>query len=517
MLWASWGGDLPRLSRSDWLGVLLSLLGVAAAAWVTFHIFEAVPHIEDEYAYTWQAATIASGHLTLPSPPASKSFLIPFVVDYHGLRFGKYPIGWPTLLAVGIWLGLRSWVNPLLAGLGVWFTYRLGKRVFNASIGLLAALLTLTSPFFLMNSGSLLSHPLGLVLSAVFVLGWLETFTAPQARRPGLALTAAALALGLLAVTRPFTALAVALPFSLHGLHLLRRGDRTVRLQLLAFGFLTLAVTLLYPLWQYVATGDPWMNTYLLWWPYDKLGFGPGIGASESGHTLQKAFFSARRDLFVGGFDIFGWFGLSYCLAPLGLWAGRRNLQTWLTGSLFGMLVLAYLAYWVGGFLFGPRYYYEGLLSLSILSAAGFAWLGGFPLKPTPSPLGEGKKAKIRRLGITALLAALVGFNVLYYAPFRLGLMYRLFDIGAQELAPFRTTEAQALSPALVFVDSERWMHYAIYTDLESPDLSSAFIFAWSYGPNGDAFAAAAFPQRKVFYYYPDEPGRFYTAPRPAK
>ena len=513
--------------------MLLSLLGVAAAAWVTFRIYEAVPHIEDEYAYTWQAAVIASGKLTLPSPPEPRSFLIPFVVDYQGLRFGKYPIGWPAVLAVGVWLGLRSWVNPLLAGLGVWLTYRLGKRVFSPFVGLLAALLTLTSPFFLMNSGTLLSHPLSLVLSAAFGLGWLEAFSQPQAqgpRLPAAALTlpqarglwlpavAAGLALGWLVVTRPLTALAVALPFGLHGLYLLWRGDRSVRFRLAVFGLLVLAVTLLYPLYQSAATGDPWKNTYLLWWPYDKVGFGPGIGATESGHTLQKAFFSARRDLFVGSFDIFGWPGLSYCLALFGLWAGRRNLQTWLTGSLFGMLVLAYLVYWVGGYLFGPRYYYEGLLSLSILSAAGFAWLAGFPLSntltPAPPPRGEGK---IRRLGFSALLTALVGFNLFFYMPFRLGQMYRLFGIGAQELAPFQMAEAQALAPALVFVDSERWMHYAIYTDLESPDLSSPFIFAWAYGTRQDTRVAAKFPQRKVFYYYPDEPGRFYTAPRPPK
>jgi hypothetical protein len=120
----------------------------------------------------------------------------------------------------------------------------------------------------------------------------------------------------------------------------------------------------------------------------------------------------------------------------------------------------------------------------------------------------------MRRVAVTALLAAAVGFNVLFYAPLRLQSMYRLFGIGSSELEPFHTAEAQALTPALVFVDSERWMHYAIYTDLENPDLSSPFIFAWSYGPKVDARAAAAFPQRKVFYYYPNEPGRFYLAPR---
>jgi len=60
----------------------------------------------------------------------------------------------------------------------VWLTYQIGKRLFGESVGLLGALLILTSPFFLMNTGSLLSHPLGLVLSATFVMGWLDAFTA---------------------------------------------------------------------------------------------------------------------------------------------------------------------------------------------------------------------------------------------------------------------------------------------------------------------------------------------------
>ena len=102
--------------------------------------------------------------------------MVPFVVDYQGERFGKYPPGWPVLLSIAIRLDLRAWINPLLAGLGVWLTYLLGKRIFNDFVGLLAAGLTVASPFFLMNSGSLLSHPFGLVLSASFALGWLEIF-----------------------------------------------------------------------------------------------------------------------------------------------------------------------------------------------------------------------------------------------------------------------------------------------------------------------------------------------------
>ena len=164
------------LSRADRIALILSLIAVAASYWVAVRIFEGMAHIEDEVAYVWQAQAIAGGHLTLPSPSHEKSFLVPFVVDHNGQRFGKYPLGWPVMLAVGELLGVRPLVNALLAGFAVWLTYHLGKRIFGETVGLLAAGLTLTSPFFLMNSGSLLSHPFGLFLSAAFALSWLDAW-----------------------------------------------------------------------------------------------------------------------------------------------------------------------------------------------------------------------------------------------------------------------------------------------------------------------------------------------------
>ncbi len=215
-----------RLHWADFFALLLALAGFIASAVVTQRIFEGIPHIEDEVAYVWQAKLLDEGHLTTPSPPDNHSFMVPFIVDYQGERFGKYPPGWPVVLAIAIPLGLRGWINPLLAGLGVWLTYLLGKKIFSEMVGLLAAGLTVSSAFFLMNSGSLLSHPLGLVLSALIALGWLESFwkantpvgRTEKFRHQWAYLILAALALGLLTLTRPLTALAVMVPFGIHGI-----------------------------------------------------------------------------------------------------------------------------------------------------------------------------------------------------------------------------------------------------------------------------------------------------------
>jgi hypothetical protein len=504
----------PRLC--GWLVLALSLGGFLAAAWVTWHIYDAVPHLEDELAYVWQANLLSDGRLSLPSPEYTESFLVPFVVDYDGMRFGKYPPGWPALLSLGISLGLRAWVNPLLAGLGVWLTYRLGKRLFNPGVGLLAAALTVTSPFFLLNSGSLLSHPLGLVLTAGFAWAWLGAFGVNPSRRPWLPTLAAGLLLLAMQLTRPLTALAVALPFCIHGLLRLRRGDPAERRRLLAVMLAGLFGVGLYLLWQYTLTGNPLLNPYTLWWPYDRVGFGVGIGVTETGHTIRNALSILRLNFLAGSADLFGWGLFSFLFLPFGLWAARRNASALLLGGIFPSLVLVYLAYWIGAALYGPRYYYEGLFSLTIFSAVGIAWLAGWPLGNDQAPRPAVGWRKLRPLLVTWLVGVLVGISLSLYTPLRLGGMVDLYGISAADQQPFHQPEVQALAPALIIVNVEPWMEYGALLDLQSPDLTSPLIFAWTTDAQRDTFLASLFPDRNVYYYYPErQPFELHHAPLP--
>ncbi len=503
------------MDRSDRIALLLSIIAVLASYLVTMRVFEGIAHIEDEIAYVWQARVIAGGELTLPTPPSPKSFLVPFVVDYQGQRFGKYPIGWPAVLSFGERFGMRPWINPFFAGLGVWLTYRLGKRTLSATVGLIAAGLTLTSPFFLMNSGSLLSHPFGLALSAGFMLSWLGAFTQPQASKPWLPTLAAAGSLGLLALTRPFTAVAIAVPFGFHGLYIFARGGRSERLRLVIFGLVALAISLLLFVWQYAVTGDPWLNPYELWWAYDKVGFGPGYGHTEGGHSLYQARINTRHSLQVGQFDLFGWGVISWIFLPFGLWAIRRKRPAWLVASVFPSLVIFYLAYWIGSSLLGPRYYYEGLPSLTLLSAAGIAFLAGWPLQsgvPFPNKRGWGRA---RALLMTALVLLLVTTNLLFYLPMRLNSVFALYGVQQADLDPFLTSSAQEQTPALVIVHPVgKWSEYGSLIEIEDPFLTTPFIFVFSRGDDVNASVAAHFPARKIFHYYTDELYKLYTQPR---
>jgi hypothetical protein len=508
------------MSRTDRIAVVLSLLGVLGAFLVHGRVFEYMAHVEDEMAYVWQAQAIAGGNLTLPSPPGERSFLVPFVIDHEGQRFGKYPLGWPALLAAGIRLGARSLVNPLLAGFGVWLTYLLGKRIFSETAGLLAAGLTVVSPFFLMNSASLLSHPLGLVLSAGFALSWLEAF----ARRPGSGrwspVILASVAIGLLAITRPLTAVGVALPFAFHGSYLLLTGSRSVRKRLLVFAGIAFSISLLQFVWQYIATGSAFTNLYTLWWEYDRIGFGPGHGNLPEGHSLEQAIETTRQTLENGIPDLFGWQALSWIFLPFGVVAlllnNRRRLDGVLVSSVFPSLVLVYLAYWIGAFLFGPRYYYEGFYSLTILSGAGIAWLAGWSYLPGESWVRTKPYQRLRSLAVVLFVSLLTLYNLFVFTPTRLRQMHGLYGVERAHIEPFLSQEAQQYTPALVVVHPERyWIEYGTLIELTNPYLDTPFIFVISRGESVDSSVIEAFPERNVFHYYQDEPYRLYTVPRP--
>lgn len=499
---------------SDLAATLLSLLALAVVYFITIRVYEGVPHIEDETAYSWQAATYARGDLTLSSPPCPKCFLVPFVVDYQGQRFSKYPPCWPALLSLGVRLDAREWVNPILAALCVWLTYRLGKKLVNEAVGLVAALLTLTSPFFLLNSGTLLAHIWAFFLTLAFILAWIDLRALPARIPAWMLIWIAGLSLGLLALTRPLTALAVGLPFFIEGLVTLIRGPKSIRGRILSVGIIALLLSAALFLWQYAVTGDPLLNPYTLWWSYDRIGFGPGIGVQEGGHNLLWARSSTRFSLRAGLSDLFGWGRISWLFAPFGLIALRRTRRAWAVLAVAPSLILLYMLYWIGSWVFGPRYYFEGLISLTVASAAGICWLAG-SLKRGASKINFDLSRL--RFGIVALVAALlISASVIYYTPLRLGEMRGLYHASRSRLLPFESAAALENAPALVIVHcQEDWREYGTLLELSSPYFDTPFVFSYNRGDELNQLVIDFLPERSVFHYYSDEPYKLYTAPRP--
>lgn len=493
------------MSRTDTLALMLALLAILLSAWVSYGVYEGLAQLEDEFAYQWQAQVTNQGDLKIPSPPEEHEFVIPFVIDHEGERFGKYPLGWPVMLSFGERLGWIRLVSPMLAGLAVWLSYRLGQKLLGDKVGLLAAGLTVISPLFLTYTGSILSHTWGLVLSLSVAVSWLD-ITDKHTEIPGwLPTLVSGISLGVLALSRPYTALGVAIPFAIHGIIQLARGSNIIRKRILAVGIITLLVGSIHFLWQFSLTGNPLQNPYLLWWPYDKVGFGPGIGLAENGHTLRQGWVHTKHSLMITWQDLWGWGRFSWVLLLIGLWAVRRKPWVWLIASVFPSLVLVYLAYWVSG----PRYFYEGLYSLTILGAAVIAWLAGWMPE---QEIGPPRQARIQQGMVLVGLALLLILGTLPYTPKRLFEIKNCYGFSQVDLEPFRTHEAQELPPALVIVHAEDWWDYGVYLHLQNPYLTSPFIFAWASSTEDlSETLMSYFPERTIYHYYPDQPGEFFT------
>ncbi|MCI0713890.1 MAG: glycosyltransferase family 39 protein, partial [Chloroflexi bacterium] len=198
---------------------IIALVAAFFALWMSLNVsretFARLPHLEDEYAYTYQAKIFAGGNIYIETPQPRRAFWQPFLIDEGGKRFGKYPPGYPLILAAGYLLNFPAIINAWLALLNVGLTYRLAREVFNEATGAVAAVLMAISPIAVMQNATLMPHTASLLLTTLtlFAIWRLEKGT--HLWRWGII---AGLALGSLVAVRPFVSLTVAVPLVIYSL-----------------------------------------------------------------------------------------------------------------------------------------------------------------------------------------------------------------------------------------------------------------------------------------------------------
>ena len=167
------------LIGTDWairsIVLLLAFFAFFSSLTVSRQVFEAVPHLEDEVAYLFQAKVLARGQVVAPLEFPQSAYWQPFVIEHEtGVRFGKYPPAWPLALAGGVLLGLPAFVNAALAALTVIITYVLGRDPFNRERGVIAAALVAFSPMALLLNGTLMAHTAALCWTTLFMWTYLK-------------------------------------------------------------------------------------------------------------------------------------------------------------------------------------------------------------------------------------------------------------------------------------------------------------------------------------------------------
>ena len=260
---------MSRLRRPRVQAALVAVLGgllVYASAHVVFP-YHTSNH--DEAVYLQQAAMLLEGQLFV-RPPVDGPFRPWFFVESERGLYSKYTPPTAAMFAAGKLLGGYRIALGLVATGALVGTYHTVREAFDARTGVVATVLLLASPLFVLQASVFLSYVPAMCWNLVFAASYLHADRTGSRRTAALAGTAAGIAF----FTRPYTAVLFATPFILHALWSLRERARPVveRVGITAvFGLAGVALTLGY---NAVMTGDPLVFPYQAFAPLDGLGFG---------------------------------------------------------------------------------------------------------------------------------------------------------------------------------------------------------------------------------------------------
>ncbi len=360
---AATGHSLPWFA----LGVLVGG-AFAVTLYLNYAVGSHMPHVPDEISYIFQAKLLASGQFTASPPPVPDAFhftapFAPLVKVINGAWVSVYPFGHPFLLAIGVKFGVVWLVPPVVGAATVALVFLIGREIHSTRVGLVAALLLATSPFFLMTASNFMSHN-----TAAFYLLASLLFLVMIDRRPILYGVLAGVFFGLLFNTRPFTAVALMPPFAVFLLSwLLSEGQRRVSAQkigaFIAGGLLMLVAYLLY---NYGTTGGVLESGYS-----SGGNLGERIGF-DGNHSVALGIQNEKTWIAYLLLVLNGWpqyIGFMFVLLPFLL--GTRSRWDWFLLVCVVSVMAALILYWSHSVIHGPRYWYEMLPLLILLAARG--------------------------------------------------------------------------------------------------------------------------------------------------
>jgi hypothetical protein len=235
-----------------WTPLLVGVLTALFSTWM-WSSLDAPSSIHDETAYLLQAEIFASGSWSAPPPPLPE-----FFQQFHVLVTPRLaPKYWPghgLLLVPGVLLGLTALMPILLSGLAGGLIFTLGRRVAGPEAAAIGWSLWLTGAQLAVWRTTYLPVTSSTALwlgGAYFLERWWRRGSVSDL--VGLAVVAA-----WLAITRPLTAVAFALP-ALYPVFVLVRREKLWRQLLPAVAAGTVVLAIL-PLWSHSSTGS-WLRT----------------------------------------------------------------------------------------------------------------------------------------------------------------------------------------------------------------------------------------------------------------
>jgi hypothetical protein len=287
---------LERAVANRYTPFVLGTINALLVWWMFGFELNPVPQIQDEAAYLLQAGIFARGRWTEIARPLPEFFTQMHVFTTPVLA-SKYPPGNSLFLTPFVLIGFPVLGPMLLAAATGALIFVLARRTTNGAVATLSWTLWTTAPWALRWQSSFLSQTLTVTLwlTALYLL---LTY---RERHGDRTLIALALVIGYCAITRPVTALALALPV---GVVVMREVWRVRAWRALMLATVVgSAVVGVLPLQNFMTTGD-WRLSPLVKYSREYLPSDfPGFGLDSARQNVQIAplpqdLEQARRELF---------------------------------------------------------------------------------------------------------------------------------------------------------------------------------------------------------------------------
>jgi 4-amino-4-deoxy-L-arabinose transferase-like glycosyltransferase len=491
------------------VGVLALLASFAYVCWIALAQFQALPHVHDASAYYFGAKIFASDRLYAPAPAAPRLFPGPFMVATDGRWFPQYPPMTSLCLAVGLRLGVPWLVEPVMGTLALLAIGLVAARLYDRRVATLAVLLGALSPFYSYLAASYLSHAVALCF-LTWGLWALVRFA--QGGRDRNLLVAGAL-FGAATLTRDLVGLLVVVLMVLAVLALHARGLRHDWRRWVLPGAQFIGVLSVFgALWlvlNLALTGDALVSPRTLFSPGDHWGFGPDIGF-YGGHTLAAGFVTLDELLTALAIDLYGWpfmLTLAVLLAPFLLW--RARLADWLLLGVAAVTTGSFIGYFYHGIYLGPRYLYETLPFLLMLTARGVVELeraGGRAARAVMERLEAWRgrtaaaepRGTVSGAGAWLALVALIGCNLLYYTPRQIALYHDFNGLPVGQRLDLRALQHPPIHHAIVVTGDYPLYGYALFP-LNDPLLRGDVLYAFASTEADYADLRGAYPGRAIY------------------
>jgi len=504
-LWAMFGGaatvlialglsqrsSLPapfRTATAYWLGVSdrkflvwTCLAAVVIPLLLREYVLERAPLADDESLYRFAAQLLASGRLWVTSPPL-KLFFDQNMMINDGRLYPLYFLGWPALLAIGVWVNAPGIVNPILSALTVPPLLRNLQHFVGYDWARAGILLFLAAPFLQIAAATQLSHTSCLMALTWALFYYLRTRdpSASPAQHVGLGF-----ALAFAFCIRPQSIMAIGLPVAIAWSVGIARQPSPRRWRA-AIAFLIpvalIAALFLASLWA--QNGSPWRSGYTRYAQYiveNGFRFSTFSEKDLSRFALvdfalvwialvHEAFGVVRLSA-----DLFGW-PLPFMPVLVAL-SGLTRLTCLLWGMVGSFLLMMILQRDWGIDTFGPVHAFELSLPILILTLVGLKNIGAW--------LERRATAEHRLLPpplfAPSLLVALIATSWVGFAPVRLTAVHQ---IAAHINMALQAPERAGLHRAVVFAPfpfaepcNGTPDHFVLFHPANDPDLRNDVLW----------------------------------------